>query len=360
MNWQMSRTVVWLAALLIAALSPRAASVAVQPPQATAATARWADWVERDFPSSSVVDARAAGLGHAENLSPRALVLNLGYGCWAAFDTDLLRVAAIWNGPGSLPHWLPVVLRPDKKTPAGRRRRQSRSAAGSPTASIPDGSSRAAVLLRSTRTGANRRGSGAWPDSGEPGPVRGSPAAVGRRQPRLPGRPDGGHRVDNRARRDNRRRTASDGHTPFQDCRVRTRRWSSCWAAGAPIPNSPCRRIPRRPDGITLAEYSADGSEVADGRFTQPSGELVHRPARRSQRKAEATNCLTRSAVRRSWPAHRRPVEFSVLVSSRSSKSIDAGGAPPLQRPCANAPAGAGTARSSRALRRHRPGRRSS
>lgn len=65
----------------------------------------WADWVEPEFPFfSSVLDARALGAGWpADNLTPRALILNLGHGLWAAFDTDLLRVSAIWSGTGVTP-----------------------------------------------------------------------------------------------------------------------------------------------------------------------------------------------------------------------------------------------------------------
>ena len=46
--------------------------------------ARWADWVEPDFPFfSSVLDARRAGAGLPENnLTPRGLMLNLGRGYW--------------------------------------------------------------------------------------------------------------------------------------------------------------------------------------------------------------------------------------------------------------------------------------
>ena len=59
-------------------------------------------WVEPDFPFfSSSLDARKVrGVARADNLSPRGLVLNLGHECWAAFDPDLLRLAAIWRGPG--------------------------------------------------------------------------------------------------------------------------------------------------------------------------------------------------------------------------------------------------------------------
>ena len=65
----------------------------------------WGEFVEADFPFfSSVVDARklAGGLP-ADNLTPRALVLNLGHDCWVAFDPELLRVAAIWMGQGLSP-----------------------------------------------------------------------------------------------------------------------------------------------------------------------------------------------------------------------------------------------------------------
>ncbi|MEO8521686.1 MAG: hypothetical protein ABI603_10000, partial [Acidobacteriota bacterium] len=65
----------------------------------------WAGWVEPDFPFfSSIVDARQAGSGFpSDNLAPRALVLRLGADQWAAFDVDLLRVVAMWRGPGVTP-----------------------------------------------------------------------------------------------------------------------------------------------------------------------------------------------------------------------------------------------------------------
>lgn len=60
----------------------------------------WGAWVEPDFPFfSSILDARRAGVGE-NNLTPRGLVLNLGHQCWACFDLDLLRVSAVWTGPG--------------------------------------------------------------------------------------------------------------------------------------------------------------------------------------------------------------------------------------------------------------------
>ena len=84
----------------------------------------WADWVEPDFPFfSSVLDARRAGAGFpTNNLTPRGLVLNLGDGCWAGFDTDLLRVAALWCGNGVTPKALAPgsYHQPDRKTPGGQ------------------------------------------------------------------------------------------------------------------------------------------------------------------------------------------------------------------------------------------------
>ncbi len=65
----------------------------------------WADFVEKDFPFfSSVLEARNLGAGWpANNLTPRGITLNLGHDCWACFDTDLLRVSAIWVGTNVTP-----------------------------------------------------------------------------------------------------------------------------------------------------------------------------------------------------------------------------------------------------------------
>jgi len=65
----------------------------------------WGDFVEKDFPFfSSVLDARKIGEGWpTNNLTPRGLILNLGHDCWACFDTDLLRVSAIWQGADVTP-----------------------------------------------------------------------------------------------------------------------------------------------------------------------------------------------------------------------------------------------------------------
>lgn len=65
----------------------------------------WAEFVEPNFPFySSVLDARKLGQGWpSDNLTPRGLILNLGNDFWACFDTDLLRVSAIWHGKGLTP-----------------------------------------------------------------------------------------------------------------------------------------------------------------------------------------------------------------------------------------------------------------
>lgn len=71
-----------------------------QPAKKADVKSPWGDFVEKDFPFfSSVLDARKIGDGWpTNNLTPRGLILNLGNDCWACFDTDLLRVSAIWSG----------------------------------------------------------------------------------------------------------------------------------------------------------------------------------------------------------------------------------------------------------------------
>ncbi len=65
----------------------------------------WADFVEPGFPFfDSVVDARSAGPGFPrDNLTPRGIVLQLGGGAWACFDTDLMRISAAWTGGAVTP-----------------------------------------------------------------------------------------------------------------------------------------------------------------------------------------------------------------------------------------------------------------
>ncbi len=63
---------------------------------------QWAPFVEPDFPFySSVLDARK--LGPTNNLTPRGLILNFPQDIHVCFDIDLLRVAAVWQGPGVTP-----------------------------------------------------------------------------------------------------------------------------------------------------------------------------------------------------------------------------------------------------------------
>lgn len=83
------------------------------------------DWIEPGFPFfSSVVEVpgnRADDL--PPSLTPRGIVLNLGAGCWAAFDVDLLRFAAVWHGAGLTSVALAPGshLQPNRSTPGGQK-----------------------------------------------------------------------------------------------------------------------------------------------------------------------------------------------------------------------------------------------
>jgi glucose/arabinose dehydrogenase/mono/diheme cytochrome c family protein len=60
----------------------------------------WGTWVEADFPFfSSILDARRDGIGK-NNLTPRGIIIKLPHDTWACFDTDLLRISAVWRGKG--------------------------------------------------------------------------------------------------------------------------------------------------------------------------------------------------------------------------------------------------------------------
>ena len=62
----------------------------------------WGPFVEQDFPFfSSVLDLRK--IAETNNITPRGLVLNAGHDFWVCFDTELLRVSAIWKGKGLTP-----------------------------------------------------------------------------------------------------------------------------------------------------------------------------------------------------------------------------------------------------------------
>lgn len=83
----------------------------------------WGDFVEKDFPFfSSVLDARDVGEGFPkDNLTPRGLILNLGHNIWACFDTDLLRIACIWEGEPGKPPVTPAALAPGSYHVAGQK-----------------------------------------------------------------------------------------------------------------------------------------------------------------------------------------------------------------------------------------------
>ena len=140
---QRHRLVLAISVSLVCTMLPASAPQAVVE-QGSQPLSNWADWVEPDFPFfSSVLDARRAGAGFpANNLTPRGLVLNLGRGHWVGFDTDLLRVAAMWRGNGVTPKALApgsYTPRPQDARRASRRRRSPMGRSGSPTASTPGG-----------------------------------------------------------------------------------------------------------------------------------------------------------------------------------------------------------------------------
>ncbi len=88
------------ARLLLAALAASHLHAAEVTRKQPSAPAPWAAWVEPDFPFfSSSLDLRdTAPNAIPWNITPRGIVLNLGHECWVCFDTDLLRVSAIWSG----------------------------------------------------------------------------------------------------------------------------------------------------------------------------------------------------------------------------------------------------------------------
>jgi len=94
----------------------------------TALPSDFAEFVEPEFPYfSTTFDARHLGKEWpADNLTPRGIMLDLGQGVHACFDTDLLRFALVWkeNKDGE---WLTMNSMsagsyrvPSKKAPAGQ------------------------------------------------------------------------------------------------------------------------------------------------------------------------------------------------------------------------------------------------
>ena len=94
-----------------------------QKTDAPATPSPWGDFVEKDFPFfSSVLDARDVGEGFPkDNLTPRGLILNLGHNLWACFDTDLLRIACIWEGEEGKPPVTAAALAPGSYHVAGQK-----------------------------------------------------------------------------------------------------------------------------------------------------------------------------------------------------------------------------------------------
>jgi cytochrome c2 len=95
----------------------------------------WAEWIEPEFPFfSSVLDARDLGEGWPkDNLTPRGLVLNLGHNLWACFDTDLLRMALIWQGEEGKPPITPVALATGSYHVAGQKTKDGQEFLPQPT-----------------------------------------------------------------------------------------------------------------------------------------------------------------------------------------------------------------------------------
>ncbi len=91
--------------------------------EAPATPSPWGDFLEKDFPFfSSVLDAREVGEGFPkDNLTPRGIVLNLGNNLWACFDTDLLRIACIWEGEAGKPPVSADALAPGSYHVAGQK-----------------------------------------------------------------------------------------------------------------------------------------------------------------------------------------------------------------------------------------------
>lgn len=114
-----------LLALLSLATCALAADKPAKPKaaEAPATPSPWGDFVEKDFPFfSSVLDAREVGEGFPkDNLTPRGIILNLGHNLWACFDTDLLRIAAIWEGEPGKPPVTPDALAPGSYHVAGQK-----------------------------------------------------------------------------------------------------------------------------------------------------------------------------------------------------------------------------------------------
>lgn len=116
---KLSRLLAFLSLTVPLAAAEPAGGVVIDPK----APSPWGEFVEKDFPFfSSVLDARDVGEGFPkDNLTPRGLILNLGNNLWACFDTDLLRIACIWQGEEGKPPVTPEALAPGSYHIAGQK-----------------------------------------------------------------------------------------------------------------------------------------------------------------------------------------------------------------------------------------------
>lgn len=104
-----------------------ASILAAQDKKHLALPSPWASFVESDFPFfGSVLDARDFG-ERKDNLTPRGVILNLGNGVHACFDTDLLRLALVWKESED-GEWLTMnsmaagsYRLPEQKAPPGQK-----------------------------------------------------------------------------------------------------------------------------------------------------------------------------------------------------------------------------------------------
>lgn len=119
-----SRSLLALLSLATCALAADKPAKPKAPAADTPATpSSWGDFVEKDFPFfSSVLDARELGEGFPkDNLTPRGIILNLGNNLWACFDTDLLRIACIWESEDGKPPVSADALAPGSYHVAGQK-----------------------------------------------------------------------------------------------------------------------------------------------------------------------------------------------------------------------------------------------
>ena len=117
--------------LILAVLSLVGSASWVSPVQAQANKTRPGSytktpWVEADFPFySSVLDVRnLPAVSPHDNLTPRGLILKVQADTWVCFDTDLLRISAVWVGQGVAPKAQAPFSYPDgkSKTPDGQNK----------------------------------------------------------------------------------------------------------------------------------------------------------------------------------------------------------------------------------------------